>query len=427
MHKMKKSRRAQRWPMDIPVKSRLKLETGPQTDGFRRFILSPDAAFDGQRVRLDRHLLVFPVRGNLLIQTPGLTRMVWEGSAAIVPAGEIKLTEVPNIVGAGTDIYYFLFSTRFLRRKFLGGTNAEMLASVFSREPSHIDILQDYVHQMLPAMRMGNLAFPTDFNAIFNSAFSSAWPAAFTFLKRAFFEPKRAMNLLLENLIGDPMGEIGAALTYPGGLKSLRRDCRLYTGMSPSRWLLKRRMQLARIWIRHGDKPLANIAAILAYRTWSSFVKDYRKIYRHAPGFEKRYYDLRSMSDKEFRLIVAPFWLVTMEAATSALWLAEAEVRRKAYYQPNRKPRCRRKAAVPAEAGSNDGPVAGDATAADAIQPPPEHPGLKVLERPNGELEPSSEREPFGDLKTTGAEFITFPGCGKIWDLKNADLERIAA
>jgi len=417
MATMKKRTRVQRWPQDVPVAIRKKLADGPQACAFRRLLLATDEeAFDAHRVRLARYLMALVTRGNLLIERPEGGRWVKEGDAVLVLPGQIKITEFPDYPGGSVDILYVLFSTRFIRDAFLNDETVDFFANQVYPAFSDIYVLVNFVPRVMPMIQAKppERAFATMMNYIVNGMFA----VGFMFLKDAFFKPKRALDLFLERYVGDPQAEDSAASAYPGGLRALCRDCKVYTGMMPAAWLRKRRMQIARVWIRHGDMPIEHIAAVLGYRTRSNFRDDYWEAHRRDHDSEERRYDLRSMPAAAYVNLVSPFWRVTEEKLSAPPEMTEMNGRRRISHSEEFKPRRRKKTTSPAndadpatagaDAADAKSDLAGDKTKADEI-PAPDHPGLIVPDASDVDTEVATSRESFACLKTTGAEVIYFP------------------
>jgi AraC-like DNA-binding protein len=243
---------------------------------------------------------------------------------------------------------------------------------------------------------------------MFNWVLQCGAAAGYMFLKDAFFKPKRAIDLFLEGHVGDPMAEATASAAYPGGAKALRRDCKIFTGMSVGKWLTKRRMELARIWIRHGDKAPDEIASALGYRTRSRFRDDYWKTYTRDYSTEFRRDDLRSMDHEQFVRLATPFWYVSEEKITTWFHEGAMEDSRRQMY-PEDFMRSRRKKMPPdAKFGDAKWFFAGRTTAPDKI-PAPANPILSVVEKPAADQGIAPSLEKFAELKTTGAEIIHFP------------------
>jgi len=193
--------------------------------------------------------------------------------------------------------------------------------------------------------------------------------------------------------------------------------------MTPGQWLLKRRMQLARAWIRHGDRPLDDIAAALGYRSRSRFGSDYWEANRRDYEVEERLYDLRTMSEQEFLSVASPFWRVTEDEFSGALRTPEMNAQRSPRRQKAYKRRGRKKTSAPAV---DDGAHAKADPASEAVNvdeiAAPDLPGLIVLDALAVDTENPTGRESFACLRSTGAEFIFFPK--KMTKYTDEELER---
>ena len=421
---MKMSKRRLRWPQDVPVATRIKLKDKAQVCGFRHLSSGADEeAFDGQRVRLERHLFVLVRRGNLLVERPEGGRWIKEGDAAFVLPGQIVLTESPDLPEGGIDIEYVLFSTRFIRNFCLGYPFIEIQAHKVYPAYSDIYILNNFVPRVQPYLQS---AKPEEaFSAAFNYAVCGGFALPYMFLKDSFYTKKRALDLSLQKHIADPAGETSAAAEYPGGAQALYRDCLIFTGLSPKKWLTKRRMELAHVWLRHGDRPVDDIAAALGYRVRSRFRDDYRKANGRDYEDEYRRHDLLQMSQREFLSVVTPFWHPS-EEGYSPFMMSSLEGSRMMMHPEQFARHRRRKAPMSAIDG---GPVAGtevDAAKADEI-PAPANPGFTVVKLASQEDKENPEnRMRFAELKTAGMEFINFPK-HVIDEHMNPELEACAA
>lgn len=99
------------------------------------------------------------------------------------------------------------------------------------------------------------------------------------FLRSAFYRPRWQMFMVLEKFVRQADGAARLAAEYPGGMKQLRRDCRLYIGEPPETVLAKRRIQLATVWLRCGH-AIDDVAKALGF----SSTKEFRCFYAGRRG-----------------------------------------------------------------------------------------------------------------------------------------------
>ena len=102
------------------------------------------------------------------------------------------------------------------------------------------------------------------FQAVLGVVFDQYRPGLPEFLRAMFYRPRWKLFITLEKFVLQADGAVKLAEEYPGGMKQLRRDCRLYIGEPPETVLAKRRFQLATVWLRC-DHPIDDVGKALGF------------------------------------------------------------------------------------------------------------------------------------------------------------------
>ena len=133
-------------------------------------------------------------------------------------------------------------------------------------------------------------------------------PAVFPFLRSAYFETRWAFQAMMETCSRKPaIDEV--ARQYVHGRAAFFAHCELYTGLSPMKWFLRRRMELADRWLHVAHKPVWEVAAALGYRGVRKFRSEFRAhFHRHPedPGVPLGFGRSRNLDSPQCCL--RPFW-----------------------------------------------------------------------------------------------------------------------
>lgn len=103
----------------------------------------------------------------------------------------------------------------------------------------------------------------------------------------ARWQLRRALELLSANLAGDvSLSSVAAACNL--SLSHFTRAFRRSTGVPPHRWLLARRVEVARVMLHDTDQPLAEIAGACGFADQSHFTRVFRQHVGVSPGAWRR-------------------------------------------------------------------------------------------------------------------------------------------
>ncbi len=350
------------------------MRTGHGSFGLQRVHLG-DAAFDRQRIRLTSYLLVLAREGSVILDHGQHSVLLREGDAALIPPGEFAMTEIPPPkFSRGVTMFYF-FNHRAVADVI---RNREGLDEVAAR--ISLPTLPFYpVPRLGDAFRVsaatGSFDASTDLGAVFTALLAARPAMICTFLKHAVFVPRVRLCLFLE---GQCLGKTDLrriANLYPNGAAAFRRDCSNYLDQPVQQWLFRRRIELARHWLRYTDRHEDEVAAQLGYRSRRRFRGDMKRFGRFSPLELKT---LRLLGGKKAdRQASLPFWFPDQEAR-AAKWRENAcEGLTLAMQAPTK---CEQHALL--RKYSDDGPKA-TWTPADVYQPvPPRQAEAVVEDRP---------------------------------------------
>jgi len=129
-----------------------------------------------------------------------------------------------------------------------------------------------------------------------------------TFLKNGYFGQKAALNRWLEGQVLSGKSAWELAKLYPSGRRMFYVDFQIYQNLTAAQWLRRRRMELAAVWIRHGNSSLVAISKALGYAEKNRFRHDYITEHLHAPEREERLCDAPTLSDDLLWVCLRPFW-----------------------------------------------------------------------------------------------------------------------
>lgn len=147
--------------------------------------------------------------------------------------------------------------------------------------------------------------------------------ALFPFLRSVYFKKRWALQTLLESHVLHPKAVEYLSSNYVDGRSAFFRDCKALTDYTPRNWVVERRMQLARVWMDGGGKPVAEVASVLHYGNFRRFRRDYQNRFGCPPGSEKSA-QLFEMA-RSFRgadSFMRPFW---WPAPLPLLWAKDPE------------------------------------------------------------------------------------------------------
>ena len=292
------------WPQAIPRTRRQRVTTG--CFSLHRQPL-PEEFYDNHEVEISGNLLIVAVRGGLTLRRGEEVVVIRGGWACLVPAGSLGITEVPASACGGVDIQLIFFDDRVLRQRFEDIARVERLASVMPAPSIELCQLPDFLTELGVVTQIEGFDSPDAVKAL-NVAFNHGWSSAWSFL-RGFFARRRQLHLFLEEHVLPVESPEEIESIYPGGRSGFRRDFRAQYDIPLSRWLKWRRLQVARIHLRHGPPvPIERIARGVGYSNTASFRHQFRARYGLWPEEVPDYNDCDSLPPARLAQALAPFW-----------------------------------------------------------------------------------------------------------------------
>lgn len=301
------------WPKQVPPGSRIQLGAGPKCFAIER---RGGDRWRRQRIRLTSNLLVLVSRGSVVIERCEQRLSVDEGGSALVLPGEFRLTEIPDRVGRAASRIVF-FNDRTIAAGLARLGNAETLATAVAPAFHGLYPLNNRWTQQHSV----GLVFPAGFPAGFNQLVNTVSSAVFMFLRDSFFNRARALDLWMETQVLTGVDALQLPQIYPAGARRFYSDWKTYERISPGAWLRRRKMELASVWIRHGDAELERIRQSLGYVCQEKFTAEYAAKHGIAPESEKRAGDGRQLAGPVLRQKLRPFWHVDETEARRKLVL----------------------------------------------------------------------------------------------------------
>ena len=294
------------WPQAIPRNQRL------DTDDRRCFCLrrhpgSETELFTDHELELTGNLLAVAARGQIILRRSEEVIVLHEGDACLLQAGSLSVTEIPARALGGTDFFYLFFSDRVVRQRFTDLAGIERLSLAMSSVSTELRRLPNFLPQLLSGMRTAGFSFPGDATKVLNFTFNHGWAGAWMFLKSFF--ARLLLHLFLEEHVYPIETPENIERAYPGGKSRFQRDFRDQYDVSLQRWLIWRRLQIARLILRHGrPMPVHHIAAAMGFSNFQVFRHQFRSRFRLWPEEVPRRNDYDALSSTQLTSILAPFW-----------------------------------------------------------------------------------------------------------------------
>lgn len=305
------SQRTLNWPRRIACADRTPLSTAHGSFCLQRVHLG-DAAFDRQRIRLTGYLIVLAREGSVILDRGQHSVLLREGDATLIPAGEFAMTEIPRPQYSRGVTWFYFFNERALADSIRRQEGLDEVAARISLPALPFYPVQRLGDALHAPVVTGSFDAPTDLGAVFTGLVAARPTMVCTFLKHVLFVPRVRLCLFLE---GQCMGKIDlrrVAASYPDGAVAFRRDCANYLDLSVDQWLFRRRIELARHWLRYTDRGEDEVRAQLGYRDRCRFRGDMNRFCRFSPLELKT---LRLLGGKEVDPQASlPFWFPDREA-----------------------------------------------------------------------------------------------------------------
>ncbi|NMM44858.1 helix-turn-helix transcriptional regulator [Rhodospirillaceae bacterium KN72] len=218
----------------------------------------------------DYHQFVLPLHGRLEMESRGYGGYVDARTAAFVPAGDIHVFE-----GRGVETRCVVLD---IPQRRLGALDmkAEDGPSPFFQ----VDRALHHLLSFVDTRGTGDIALPglilsTALDALAPNAAAqpSRLRAALSFMVARYDQPLTVADIA------------AAAATSPSRLFALFRE---WTGISPLAYLTRLRLDRAKLALRHGSVPIAQIALTHGFGDQTAFTRAFRREVGETPGAYRR-------------------------------------------------------------------------------------------------------------------------------------------
>ena len=310
------------WPKQIDPRCRRDIGAGPKCFAVDR---CGAQSWQRQRVRLTSNLFVVVTHGSVVVQSGQQRTQIKEGGGCLVLPGDLVVTEVPDRVGRIRNSWTF-FNDRAIGDCLKKAPVVEKLAAIVFPACHGVYPVHNNACLKMWSARIQKPVFAEGFRIGFRQFLATCSSIASMFLRNGFFSRKRALNLWLESqlLSGVEHNQLPAA--YPGGRRRFQCAWATYQTLSPDAWIRRRRMQLASVWIRHGDTPIESIRQALGYKCPDRFASDYFAERRIKAEAEQRAGDGRQLPASALRQKLRPFWHLDENELRQQISGADGEV-----------------------------------------------------------------------------------------------------
>lgn len=232
----------------------------------------------------------------------GRTATARAGSALLVAPGpgELKFFSEGNVPAKAMVIEFDLLSAVGLLRKRQA---LEEMALVVPAGPKEGTVFSEFIPR-LEILRRGRLG-PKE---LVELLLFDTGVRAIGFFRAVYFLPRWRLLVALEQAVRYRHAERDAGRYYPGGVRALRNDCRLFLGEDVDSWLRRRRMQIAGIWLRM-KMPAEAVARALGFRDAYEFRREFEPFTgRRCENVSKEEIPLLFLKMGEFTELVRPCW-----------------------------------------------------------------------------------------------------------------------
>ena len=359
-------------------------QVSDEIQGSRLVCVTEDRAHWRKSFANRNPMLVLVRNGTVWVRRDGSTYAARVGDAVLLTPGNFELEATPTDRHGMICFEYAVFPVSLLGRIECAVPAIEELALQIEDNGSGFYLQQNLLWK-IDVMRREWMTSGAGLESILIFIVNQRLPSLFPFLRSAYFKMRWAMQTLLESHLFHPEPVAHLCKHYIAGRLSFFRDCTTFTGLSPRKRFVKRRMELSRIWIDGGGQPVADVAALFHYDKPRRFQRDYKKQYGSLPGSDE------SLQTFEYWKILRgggsllrPFW-----------WPAPLPVREVA--RPN----------LAADTFSGNGFTSPFGAEADASSNPP---SFDFHRPPPPEELDKKISKPFWDMKAVAvSEFIPFP------------------
>jgi AraC-like DNA-binding protein len=268
-----------------------------------------------QQATVTQNLFVYVDQGSVVLRR-GLQRVPVEaGFGAFVLPGHLSVDEVPDRVGRSASRWIY-FDDRAVAKCLRGMPEVERLVAVGG-----------FVHHQiypLPPARYGiqysSQGPDGSLFEILDGLLRQKRAAIYEFLRDGFFARKLGLNLWMEGQILSGLTDQQMMGNYPGGPRRFLSVSKTYSSHAASAWWRRRKMELAAVWIRHGEETVDAVRLRLGYSDPSNFSAEYLLQHGTRPEHERRLRNSGRISGTAVRRLLRPFWLIDPAAERRKLW-----------------------------------------------------------------------------------------------------------
>ena len=218
-----------------------------------------------RKMRLSRPMLILVRNGTVTVRTAAGTYCAHADSSMLLAPGTFEIEATPAVRHGGMDVEMCGFSMDAFSRAFGEASHVENLALAIPASENAGVYVQKWTVSCLDRERAAVPHLMGDVEAIVMRIFNTSVASTIAFARFTFFDRRWAFQSLLETHFLRPGAVEWMADRYTGGRAAFFCDCKTFVGMSPAKWIERRRMELACGWIRHSKAGVEDIAKILGY------------------------------------------------------------------------------------------------------------------------------------------------------------------
>lgn len=259
-----------------------------------------------RRLRSNRPTLILVRNGTVAVRTAGGTYCAHSGDSILLAPGVFDIEATPAIIHGNIDLKIASFSLAAVGRALGDGSVVESLVFGIPESENTGVYIQKAVVDFLERECAAVPFFFKDVGAMVIRILNTVKPSTLPFARFAFFERRWAFQSLLETHVLRPGVVEWLAANYINGRAAFFRDCKIFVGMSPAKWINKRRLELAVAWLRHGKASIQSIAEVLGFCNVRAFRT---ALWKHFKMSIEKLRDTEGIRALEIRHVAfRPFW-----------------------------------------------------------------------------------------------------------------------
>jgi AraC-like DNA-binding protein len=216
-------------------------------------------------LRSSRPTLILVRNGMVTVRTATGTYCAQTGNSILLAPGSFDIEATPAVRHGNIDVEIASFSLAALGRAFGDGSVVESLVLRIPESENTGVYIQKRIVDLLDRELASVPTFFKNVESIVTRILNTCAASTFRFARFGFFEKRWAFQALLEANVLRPGVVEWLAGHYIDGRAAFFRDCKIFVGMSPAKWIKTRRLELARAWLRHGKASIEDIAKVLAF------------------------------------------------------------------------------------------------------------------------------------------------------------------